>query len=85
MPYEQNPDEIGVLWQKTSAKGTEFMSGKINGVDVVCFRADKKSEKSPDWRVLKSKPRDNSGEPRRDTQRRTFRTSAPPVDDEIGF
>lgn len=54
--YEKSPDEIGALWAKTSAKG-EYLSGEINGVRVVCFRAQKKSEKSPDWRVLKAQPR----------------------------
>lgn len=49
---EKNPDEIG-------AKG-EYMTGTINGQPVVLFRNDRKPEgsKQPDWRVLKSKPRE---------------------------
>ena len=60
MPFEKDENEIGALWAKTSAKGNEFMSGTIDGMDVVCFRNTKKtSEKQPDWRVLKSKPRES--------------------------
>jgi uncharacterized protein (DUF736 family) len=56
---EKNPDEIGALWMKPSAKG-DYMTGTINGERVVVFANTKKtSEKSPDWRVLKSKPRDD--------------------------
>jgi uncharacterized protein (DUF736 family) len=55
---ERNPDELGALWLKSSARG-EFMTGTINGVKVVCFKNDRKtSENQPDWRVLKSKPRE---------------------------
>lgn len=61
MPYEKNPDEIGALWNKQSAKGP-YMTGVINGEKVVIFTARKTSDKSPDWRVLKSKPRPESSE-----------------------
>jgi hypothetical protein len=57
MAYEKDPDELGALWMKTGGKG-EYMTGEINGVKVVCFRTQKRSDKSPDWRVMKSKPRD---------------------------
>lgn len=54
----KDPNEIGALWSKTSARG-EYMTGTINGVKVVCFKNDRKSsEKQPDWRVLKSQPRE---------------------------
>ncbi len=36
------------------------MTGTINGVNVVCFPAKKTSDKSPTWRVLKSKPRESA-------------------------
>jgi len=55
--FVKNPDELGALWVKQGARG-EYMTGTIDGVKVVVFRADKKSDKSPDWRVLRSKPRD---------------------------
>ena len=57
-----NPDELGALWIKNSKTGTVYMSGKIGDQEVVIFRNDKKVEGSnqPDWRVLKSKPRENT-------------------------
>ncbi len=58
----RDPNELGALWVKTSAKGVEFMSGTINGVEVVCFRNMNKSGNQPDWRVLKSQPRDGQRE-----------------------
>ena len=57
MAFEKNPDEIGALWLKSGAKG-DYLTGEIGGVKVVCFAAKRTSEKSPAWRVLKSKPRD---------------------------
>lgn len=57
-----NPDELGALWIKISKTGAVYMSGKVGDQEVVIFRNDKKVEGSnqPDWRVLKSKPRDNT-------------------------
>jgi hypothetical protein len=56
----KNPDELGALWKKTGAKG-EYLTGTINGVPVVVFKNERKVEgsKQPDWRVLKSKPRED--------------------------
>ena len=53
-------DEIGGLWAKTSSRGEEFWSGKINGQEVVIFRNKFKQpgERSPDLRVYKSQPRE---------------------------
>jgi hypothetical protein len=56
MAFEKNPDELGALWCKEGAKGP-YMTGTIDGVKVVLFPAKKTNEKSPDWRVLKSKPK----------------------------
>lgn len=52
----QNPDELGALWEKSSARGT-YMTGTINGQAVVLFRNDRKApgSKQPDWRVMKPK------------------------------
>lgn len=62
MPFEKDPNEIGALWEKQSSRGT-YMTGTINGVKVVVFHNGKKnSDKSPDWRVLKSKPREARSE-----------------------
>ena len=64
---ETKPDELGALWERTDSQGRRMMSGKINGVDVVCFAVDKRgNEKKPDWRVLKSRPRGERGEQGRD-------------------
>lgn len=60
MPYEKDPNEIGALWIKTSSAGKEYMTGTVNGERVVIFRAKKGSDKSPDWRVLKSVPKDSA-------------------------
>jgi hypothetical protein len=55
----RNPDELGALWIKSGSKG-DYMTGTINGQAVVVFRNDRKEEgsKQPDWRVLKSKPKE---------------------------
>lgn len=65
MPLEKDPNEIGALWMKTSSGGKEYLSGTINGERVVAFRQKKNSEKSPDYRVLKSVPREDAA-PRRE-------------------
>ncbi len=60
MAYEKDPNELGALWEKVGAKGP-YMTGTIDGVKVVLFKnGHKQSEKSPDWRVLKSKPREDA-------------------------
>lgn len=63
MAFEKNPDELGALWVKSGRKG-EYMTGTIEGIGaVVLFRNDRKPEgsKAPDWRILKSKPKDDDG------------------------
>jgi uncharacterized protein (DUF736 family) len=79
MPFERDENELGALWEKTSAKGT-YMTGTINGVKVVVFRnGQKRSDKSPDWRVLKSVPREGASE------RPAHNANATPFDDDISF
>lgn len=58
----QNPDELGCLWEKTGQRGLYF-TGTINGQAVVVFRNDRKADgsKQPDWRILKSRPKPTSG------------------------
>lgn len=58
MAFERDPNELGALWIKTSRNGHEFLSGTINGVEVVCFRNANKTGKQPDYRVMKSQPRE---------------------------
>jgi uncharacterized protein (DUF736 family) len=57
MPSKE--DEVGALWERSTKDGKVYMSGTINGQDVVLFHNDykKPGEKSPDWRVYKSQPR----------------------------
>lgn len=56
-----DPNELGALWEKSSSRGT-YMTGTINGVKVVVFKNSRKSsDKQPDWRVLKSKPKPTGG------------------------
>jgi hypothetical protein len=59
MPFEKDENELGALWLKSGAKG-EYMTGEVAGQKVVCFKVKAQSEKSPTWRVLKSKPREDS-------------------------
>lgn len=64
MPHQQDPDEIGALWEKDGPKG-KYFTGTVAGQRVVVFRnGNKRSDKQPDWRVLKSKPREESAEAR---------------------
>jgi hypothetical protein len=61
MAEKQN--DIGALWVKSSAKG-QYMTGMIelNGekINIVCFtNQNKKEAKHPDWRILKSVPKDS--------------------------
>jgi len=63
MPQEKTREnELGALWLKESKNGVAYMTGTINGVQVVCFHNDNKNDedpddRQPDWRVLKSTPR----------------------------
>jgi hypothetical protein len=72
---ERDPLELGALWEKEGGKG-KYMTGTINGVAVVVFRNTRaeNNAKAPQWRVLKSQPREQ-GNP------------APPpmTDDDVAF
>lgn len=65
MAYEKDQNELGALWVRVSQNGRRYMSGTINGVEVVCFENLKKQGKQPDWRVLKSEKREAKPEPSR--------------------
>ena len=61
MAYQKDENELGVLWEKESARGT-YYTGTIeidgNKIAIVAFRnGNKKSEKAPDWRLYKSRPK----------------------------
>lgn len=55
----RDPNELGALWIKQGQRG-EYMTGTIGGQAVVLFRNDRKEpgSKQPDWRVMKSQPRE---------------------------
>lgn len=57
----RNPDEIGALWLKEK-NGKKYLTGKIDGIgQIVVFKNDRKnSEKQPDYRILRSQPREQS-------------------------
>lgn len=64
----KNNNEIGALWNKTSAKGEEYLSGKItigdNVMKIVAFKVKHKNkDNSPDWIIYLSdrKEGDNNG------------------------
>ncbi len=60
MAFEKKEGELGALWSKQTSKG-EMLSGTIDGVgDVVMFKVDQKSSKSPAWRVFKARPRESA-------------------------
>lgn len=59
MAYEKNPDELGALWLKQGSKGA-YMTGTINGVNVFCTPTNSTNPKAPTWRVMKSKPKDET-------------------------
>jgi len=80
MAYEKKEDDMGALWIKSSARG-EFMTGTIGGVAVVCFRNDGKTGKQPDWRVLKSKPREEA----LPHERAAWSTGQPITSDDVPF
>ncbi len=56
--FEKDENELGVLWQKESAKGTYF-SGMLGDQAIVVFKNTRKApgSKAPDWRILKGKPK----------------------------
>lgn len=56
--------EIGALW-KQSGKNQNYLSGHINQEKVVIFTNRGKTEnpKAPDFRVYKSKPKEEESQP----------------------
>lgn len=57
MPNKE--DELGALWERQMSNGRVYMTGKINGQDVVIFANDRATNpKAPQWRVYKSQPRE---------------------------
>lgn len=68
MPFEKDPSELGVGWEKTSSRGM-YISGMLGDQPFVMFRNDKKApgSKAPDWTIKKARPKDmGSREPAKD-------------------
>lgn len=61
--------QLGVLWQRKSDKGTNYFTGVLNNgvhgeVQVVIFKINedyKRGENSPDWTMYRSNPRSQNG------------------------
>jgi uncharacterized protein (DUF736 family) len=52
---EKSRESVGALWKKTSRRGTQYLSGMINGVAIVVFPVtDKRGPQSPDYRIFRS-------------------------------
>lgn len=57
-------DELGGLWLKQAQSGKRYMSGKLTidgeAVEVVVFKNENKreGERTPDYRVYRSQPRE---------------------------
>ena len=59
----KDPNEIGALWQKTSGNG-DYMTGTVNGERIVVFQNTKRSsDNSPNWRILKARPKPDAPKP----------------------
>lgn len=60
-------DEVGALWTKKDRNGKKYLSGRITiggeTVDVVVFQNSfkKEGERTPDLRIYRSQPREQSG------------------------
>lgn len=80
----KDPNELGALWLKTGPKG-EYMTGSINGVNVVCFwnKHHVEGDNKPAWRVLKSQPREERQARDRGPERRPSQVDA--IDEDLGF
>ena len=67
MAFERDENELGVLWEKSGSRGTYFTGTiEIDGTKhpIVVFKnGNKRSEKAPDWRILKSRPKVEAGVP----------------------
>jgi hypothetical protein len=79
-------DELGGLWSREGRNG-EFLSGKLtlpdgSEVEVVVFRNTHKQpgERTPDWRVYRSQPREGqpAQQPQRQEQRGYAQRREPP-------
>lgn len=56
----RDPSHLGSLWAKRGPSGNLYFTGTIEGIGpvVVFANSRKRSEKSPDWRILRAQTRD---------------------------
>lgn len=54
---ENKDEEVGVLWERTSLKGVNFLSGKIHTlteeIQVNVYPIKSKNPKGPKWKIVK--------------------------------
>jgi len=66
---QQREQPLGVFWNKNSSKTGEFISGVLKfktgqELEVVLFQnKNKQNDKSPDWYMWKSKPKESQFKP----------------------
>lgn len=57
MSKENKMIELAALWLKETKDGSEYMSGKLNGLNVFVFKNNyKEKENQPDYKIYLSKP-----------------------------
>jgi hypothetical protein len=56
-------EKLGALWVHESKNGNKYLSGKFGEIPIIIFKNSKKEEgeKTPDWIIYKSKPREDGG------------------------
>lgn len=54
--------DIGALWWRVSRNGRKFLTGTVNGHDIVVFENERKAGKQPDFRIFPSQQRDGQSE-----------------------
>lgn len=78
-------NKIGALWFRKSSKGTKYFSGVLNDKQIVIFKVkEKKSEKSPDYEIFLSEPREKRAEEAAARVEDQF-AGTPVTDDDIPF
>lgn len=54
---EEKDEELGVLWERTSIRGVNFLSGKIHSINeeiqVNIYPIKSKNPKGPKWKIVK--------------------------------
>lgn len=79
-------NKIGALWFRQSSKGTKYFSGILNDKQIVIFKVkEKKSEKSPDYEIFLSEPREKRVDEAAAQVEHQFADAPPNTDDDIPF